>query len=363
MKRKIVGLYDPYLNTLGGGERHILSIMKVLSDNGYDIEIFWDSDLSSQIKKTLNITFASQVKFTRNIFKHRSSPIEKARLLRRYDKFFYVTDGSYFYSTAKQTYIFCMVPQQSLYNRSLINRMKTWNNIYIANSKYTQGWLKKWGIDAKLIYPYIQEDFMQYNPSSTKKPIILSVGRMFRHLHAKRHDVAIQYFSSLQEKYPEFKKYKLIIAGRVLSVDKDYQKELQNLARGNDSILFFPNCSYEKLLELYRDASYYWHMTGIDVDTQKHPEKAEHLGITPLEAMAEGAIVCGYSAGGLPELIRHGENGYLFKTKEELINIMISSEKNIKKQNIIRAKGNDFVKTNFSYDEFSNRVSEVILKK
>src|SRR3990167_1372018 len=363
MKRKIVGLYDPYLNTLGGGERHILSIMKVLSDNGYDIEIFWDSDLTVPIKKNLNISFASQLKFTRNIFKHRSSPIEKARLLRRYDKFFYVTDGSYFYSTAKQTYIFCMVPQQSLYNRSLINRMKTWNNIYIANSKYTQGWLKKWGIDAKLIYPFIQDDFLKYSQSSTKKPIILSVGRMFRHLHAKRHDIAIQWFSSLQEKYPELKNFKFIIAGRVLSADKDYYEELKNLARGNDSILFFPNCSYEKLLELYRDASYYWHMTGIDADTQKHPEKAEHLGISPLEAMGAGAIVCGYSAGGLPELITHGENGYLFKTKDELMSTMISSEKNIKKQNIMRAKGNDFVKNNFSYEVFSKRISEVILNK
>ncbi len=148
----------------------------------------------------------------------------------------------------------------------------------------------------------------------------------------------------------------------MLSADKDYFEELKNLARGNESISFFPNCSYEKLLELYRDTSYYWHMTGIDADIQKHPEKAEHLGITPLEAMAAGAIVCGYSAGGIPELINHGENGYLFTEKDELMDIMISSEKNVKKQNIVRAKANEFIKDNFSYDVFSQRVSEVILK-
>ncbi|OGK13245.1 hypothetical protein A3A93_00505 [Candidatus Roizmanbacteria bacterium RIFCSPLOWO2_01_FULL_38_12] len=363
MKRKIAGLYDPYLDILGGGERLILSIMKVLCENGFALEIFWDSDMRQQIKNSLNISFASEVKFTRNIFKHRSSPIEKARILSRYDKFFYVTDGSYFYSTAKKTYIYCMVPEQSLYRQSLINRMKTWNNIYIAISKYTQGWIKKWGIDSKLIYPYIENDFMQYDQSFTKKPIILSVGRFFRHLHAKRHDVAIQWFSELQEKHSEFKKYKLIIAGRVLSVDRDYFNELKNLASGNNSILFYPNCSYERLLSLYRDTSYYWHMTGIDADTQKHPEKAEHLGITPLEAMAAGGIVCGYSAGGIPELVTHGQNGYLFTTKDELMRTMINCEKNIKKQNIIRSSAHDFIKSNFSYEVFTKRVAEVILTK
>ena len=104
-------------------------------------------------------------------------------------------------------------------------------------------------------------------------------------------------------------------------------------------------------------------MTGIDADTQKHPEKAEHLGITPLEAMAAGAIVCGYSACGIPELVTHGQNGFLFTAKDELMDIMISSEKNIKKQNIIRSNAHDFIKNNFSYEVFTKRVAEVILTK
>ncbi len=44
-------LYDPYLDTLGGGELHVLSIMQVLDSFGYEVSIFWDKDLTKQIEK------------------------------------------------------------------------------------------------------------------------------------------------------------------------------------------------------------------------------------------------------------------------------------------------------------------------
>ena len=47
MKNKIkrVALYNPYLDTLGGGEKHILSILDVFAEQGYEINIFWDKNL------------------------------------------------------------------------------------------------------------------------------------------------------------------------------------------------------------------------------------------------------------------------------------------------------------------------------
>jgi len=37
-------IYDPYLDTLGGGERYCLSVAEILSQNGYEVDIFWSGD-------------------------------------------------------------------------------------------------------------------------------------------------------------------------------------------------------------------------------------------------------------------------------------------------------------------------------
>ena len=41
--KKRVALYDPYLDTMGGGEKHILQILKVLSEEGYEIDVLWNN--------------------------------------------------------------------------------------------------------------------------------------------------------------------------------------------------------------------------------------------------------------------------------------------------------------------------------
>ena len=65
---KKAALYDPYLDTLGGGEKHILSIVKVLEDEGYEINIFWDKNLQNQIENRFRIQFVNKFKFLPNIF-------------------------------------------------------------------------------------------------------------------------------------------------------------------------------------------------------------------------------------------------------------------------------------------------------
>ena len=58
MKRKRAALYDPYLDTLGGGERYVLAIMKELEQAGYEIDIIWNQDLSKEIKDRLRFDFS-----------------------------------------------------------------------------------------------------------------------------------------------------------------------------------------------------------------------------------------------------------------------------------------------------------------
>jgi glycosyltransferase involved in cell wall biosynthesis len=49
------------------------------------------------------------------------------------------------------------------------------------------------------------------------------------------------------------------------------------------------------------------------------PSRTETLGLVVLEAMASGVPVVGARAGGVPEMIEHGDNGFLFDTTTEAI--------------------------------------------
>ena len=359
MKKNKIALYDPYLDIMGGGERHILSILKVLEDQGYDIDIFWPEDLNLKIKENLNLHFSKPLNFIKTW--NNLGSMSRFQTLGDYELFFYVTEGSYFFSSAKRNIIFCMAPQKSLYQLSPLNRLKTWNAEYIANSEYTNKWLSQWGIDANVIYPYIDDEFLKADITTmSKNPVILTVGRFFKHLHAKRQDVAIDWFKELKKTNPAFNSYKLVLAGNVKEEDKEYLHDLMDQAEGHQDIIFKPNISFEEMQQLYATSQIYWHFAGFGVDTIKNPESVEHLGITPLEAMAMGCITCAYNIGGPKETIKHAETGYLFNNQKELFSFMNSIATNTidLKQMTINAKNS--VLENFSYDTFKKRVLEIL---
>ena len=363
MKRKIsllknkIALYNPYLNTLGGGERHILSILQALEEVGADITIFWDKDLKKDIKKNLGLQFR-RLNFAPNVFK--KSTFDRTKALSQFSTLIYVTDGSYFFSPCEKNYIFCMVPNPALYKMSLMNKLKTKNYSFITNSFYTQKWLEKWGIQSQVIYPYIDDDFMKIDVASLKKEsIILSVGRFFPHLHSKRQDILIETFLKAKATHPLFADFKLILAGGLMDSDKEYFNSLKKLAGDDKSIVFYPNIDYSRLLTLYKKSSIFWHGAGYEIDENQHPEQVEHLGITPLEAMSAGCITFCYQAGGPKEIISDGMNGFLFDTRDGLIAKTVTILKNTGFQKMIQLTAKDFVETNFSFDAFKEQVYKV----
>jgi GT2 family glycosyltransferase len=76
--------------------------------------------------------------------------------------------------------------------------------------------------------------------------------------------------------------------------------------------------SAAELHELYSRASIYWHATGFSV---AEPAAQEHFGLTILEGMAAGAVPIVFDSGGPPEIVTHGEHGFLFSSVEELVNL------------------------------------------
>jgi len=350
MRRKIVGLYTPYLDVMGGGEKHILSILHVFDSCGYNVVLHWDTDLSHEIKSKLQLSFKN-LTFAKSF--RSLSWFEKAQKISRYEWFFYVTDGSYFFSSAKHTAIFCMVPQKNLYNMRPFNSLKTANSVFIANSFFTKKRLFEWGIQSKVIYPYVSDEF--FIPTTlSKKPLIISVGRFFRHLHAKKQDVLIQTFFRFHKKHPEFS---LILAGGVKAEDQSYIQELKR-RYPHPYIQIRTNIPFQELKQLYADAMILWHFTGYQIDEQTSPEQVEHLGMTPIEAMASRTVPFCYNAGGPKELIESGKNGFLFSSQEELITqseqfIYSPSSRIYMQQNAY-----DFAHHSFNYQTFTKNVTQ-----
>jgi len=362
MKRKIVALYSPYLDVLGGGEKHILSILQVLEKEEYEINIFWDTNLQKKIEEQFSLQFSNKINWLPNTFKDSGQArmtfiLNRANNLKQFDMFFYVTDGSYFLSTAKKNYIFCMVPQKSLYQMDLINRLKTKNYSFICNSKYTQSWLTKWGIKTQVIYPYIANDFVNLDINQLQKEnIILSVGRFFGHLHSKKQSEIIKAFNKLKHDNPLYKDFRLILAGGLKEEDELYLNSLKKLVGNKTDIVFAPNLPFPKLLALYKKAKYFWHFAGYGVDENATPELVEHLGITPLEAMSSRCLTYCYNAGGSKEIIQDYKNGFLFDNADDLLRKMVAYNQ---AKDIVQY-AHSYVKDNFGFKIFEKRVKEII---
>ena len=361
MKKK-AALYDPYLDNLGGGEKHILSILQVLDELGFEIQVFWDKDLSKEIHNKFALQYVNKLKFLPNIFKENKNIIEKLSLLRNFDIFFYVTDGSYFFSSAKKNFVFCMVPNKKLYNINIVNKLKLWNYSFISNSFFTQKWLEKWRIKSQVVFPYVNNEYLSLDLNTVpKENIILSVGRFFPHLHSKQHSLLIDWFSRVQKENTALKPFKLIIAGGFKTEDINYFESLKKQAADNPKIILIPNLNFSILLDLYKRSAVYVHAAGYGIDENRHPELVEHLGIAPLEAMSAGCITFCYNAGGPKEIIRDGQNGYLFSDFTELTEKIKKTIEDEELQKQLMLKAHACVADRFSYDIFKEQVKKIIL--
>lgn len=350
-------LYDPYIDVLGGGERHVLSIMEVLKEQGYDIDVAWDDpEILEKLKTQLKLTLEG---FNRvpNVFK-RIHTKERNKLTRKYDIFLYVTDGSYFISYAKKNFIFSMYPDRSLYKLSIVNWFKTRKYQVIANGDFTAERIKDWmKLKTHVLYPYIEQNHIESSRKRSKK--IISVGRIFKHLHAKRHDVIINAFIALKQKYPQCGDFTLEILGGLKEEDQDYLDELKALAQDRKDISFHPNVSHEDLKKEYSTALFYWHAGGFGIDENMHPENVEHVGITPLEAMAAGCITFCYKAGGPRLYINDGINGYLYSSIEELIDKTYDVYINPQSQSPMIKNAQTYIHQHFTYDVFKSSVKKI----
>jgi GT2 family glycosyltransferase/glycosyltransferase involved in cell wall biosynthesis len=174
---------------------------------------------------------------------------------------------------------------------------------FSANSQYTADWIKaEWDIAAPVLYVPIGREFYQ----TRKRNLIMHVSRISRPtpLADKGHTAIIRTFQALCDAGLE--NWELAMVGSI--EDAPYLAQLQAQAQGFP-VRFYANPPDSVVRDLYAQAAFYWHMTGVDTP-QEHGAQ-EHLGLTTLEAMASGAVPIVYGSGGQPEIVHQGIDGIL----------------------------------------------------
>lgn len=336
-------IYNPYLDTLGGGERYTVGVIKVLLALGYSVEIEWKDE---KILKKLEDRFGSSLKNT--------SVVNDIKRGDGYDICFWVSDGSIPALKARKNILHFQVPFHRIGGNSLINKMKLIRVDHIVcNSKFTKDFIDyEFGVDSLVIYPPVDIDL--FKPKRKEKEI-LYVGRFSSLLQSKGQSILIEGFKKLYDS--GYKDWSLILAGGVeVGSEENLEKLESTIEKYPIKIIKSPKL--KEIKELYGKSRFFWSAAGFGVNVQDNPEKLEHFGLTLVESMSSGCCPIVFNAGGYKEVVKNGENGYLWEGVDELVSITSELIMDNKKLNEVSKSAISSSKQ-YSYENFKEKLSSL----
>lgn len=234
----------------------------------------------------------------------------------------------------------------------------TWLRSYqavVANSEFTAHWVDRyWRTEAEVLYPPVP----QFEPAP-KERLILSVGRFFpqERGHSKRQLEMVEAFRALMG-HDGLAGWRLVLAGGCDDGATPYLDAVRAASAGLP-VDVRANAPFDELRDLYGRASVYWHAAGLGVDPERHPDRLEHFGIVTGEAMSAGAVPVVLDLAGQREIVRHGVDGYRFRTEADLVALTrhLVADPALLERMAISARGRA---RSFGPEAFEARVDEVI---
>jgi len=279
-------IYTPYLNIAGGGEQYLLNWAQCLPQH----------QITFVTKSRLDLRKAGQ-RFQIDTNKFKTIPFLPFRQQQKnYQLILFVSDGSIPFLPFAKSILLFMSPFPQV-KKSISNRVKLkYIDHILCFSNYTKNQIdRSLGVSAKMIYPSVNTDSIPVG----KKNLIINVGRFSQSLHKKKQDKLIDAFIDLEPDLPD---WKLILAGGAHPGDEQFLSQLKTKANGH-RISIKTNISASALNQLYAWAKLYWHATGLEEDLGLYPQRAEHFGISIVEAMGHGCVPLVFNAGGPKEII------------------------------------------------------------
>lgn len=300
MKAAIV---NPYLDTLGGGERYTLGVIIALLKKGYKVDLEWDDpDIASKITSRFGMN-ADGLRIVKNVNRGDG-----------YDFCFWVSDGSIPTLRSRNNVLHFQFPFRNVGGKTLLNKMKLFRiKSVVVNSKFTKSFIdREYAVNSVVIYPPVS--VADFRPKR-KQNIICYVGR-FSNLTQKKHqDIVLDAFKIFYRKNSD---WSLVLAGGSEVGAEESLVKLRKSAKGFPvDIVESPQFSY--ITDILGKSKLFWSASGYGVDEDLHPLGVEHFGITAVEAMSAKTIPMLVNKGGHKEIVEDGVDGYLWSSVDELV--------------------------------------------
>jgi len=321
-------VFDPHLDTLGGGERYAFAVARLLAQRG-DVTIAGHRRPDAARLTRLGFDAPGPIAAM--------SDAEFTSMSRRVDAVVAVVTRLPPPTCADRSVLVVQFPfpgSPSHHPRRWMARARLLAPYRgVVYSEYVPWLARRWQMDADVVPPPVPAAAAGTScPAASTGhgepddgvgapigdgPMILSVGRFFATEHHKRHDALIEAFRSLHRRRPDLHAELVLVGG--LSSDAASQRYLDSLRRQATGlpVALLPNAHPATLERLYRRASCLWHAAGLGRPA-RHPERAEHFGMAVVEAMAHGVVPLVYDDGGLPEIVTDG-CGVRWRSVAELV--------------------------------------------
>jgi len=313
-----VGFWNPYLASLGGGEKYLLTIAEEAVAGDHDVVMLAAEEPAPGAWGRLGISIApGSFEWIRA-----ADEAELTERSRELDLLVVTTHDVPPRSEAARSVAMIQFPARD--RRRLRDRVAgavgatrapaalASYDRFLCNSQFTRSHIAaRLGVDATILPPPV--DIPAEEPAEKAREIV-TVGRFFRGWHDKRHDVLIDAMRPVGDAH-------LHVVGGLDANDPGAAEHLAALRARAEGlpVTFHVDAPRDELLSLYRRAALYWHAAGYEADARRHPERMEHFGITTVEAMAHGTVPLAFAGGGQREIVEDGVTGVLWTGPAELV--------------------------------------------
>lgn len=377
-----IGIYYHNLCEVGGGVRVIANLIKIIKKLDYtpliltnsycefienvfpifketeNIEIKtlpnflvgWSKGIRKYLRAGINIV--NSYKFVKNI---KNLYLDIIILVDSYYLSYFVTKY-----TNISAYLYVMFPYSLTY-KSSFNEVKIGikrkfliniEKIFMKNadkilciSKFVQEVIKDYfDANSEILYEAIDTNKFYPDWNLKEDKVILAVSRFHPY---KKIDVMVKLFRELTKYHDDTK---FFIAGglnRTNDLEIKYFKTIKNMTNNVDNIKLVANPTDEKLVELYQKATIFWHL------------KEEHHILTPLEAMACGAVPIILKQRGADGLT-HLENGIMAKSYNEFIEWSAKLLEDDELRYKLAKNGVETIKNTFSIEALTEKFKEIL---